>query len=128
MGRLVAIAEQRLRLSRKDDGVHDWCDRSNVSNRRLGSQQPCARSTTHYLSPPDTLLDERFRCGRSRSPAAKARRDTPLKPEPKPFCCVKPRRDHYLFVVALGCCESVFLSYSLTTPPSAISSIWPVTL
>jgi hypothetical protein len=80
------------------------------------------------LSPPDTHLDERFCCGRSRSPAAKARRDTSLKPEPKPFCCVKLRRDHYLFVVALGCCEPVFSSYSLTTPPTAIPSIWPVTL
>jgi hypothetical protein len=50
-GRLLARAEQRLRPSRKDDRVHDWCDRSNVSNRRLESQQPCARSTTHHTIP-----------------------------------------------------------------------------
>lgn len=46
-------------------------------------------------SPPDALFGERFSCVRSRSPAAKARRDTSLKPEPKRFRCVNCK-DHYL--------------------------------
>jgi hypothetical protein len=40
-------------------------------------------------SPPATLLGERLCCARSRSPAAKAPRDTALKPDFKWFCCVK---------------------------------------
>ena len=78
-------------------------------------------------SPPDALLGERFCCGRSRSPAAKARPDTSLKLAPKRFRCVN-HRDHCSSLFLSDAATPVHSSYSLATPPTAFPTIWPVTL
>lgn len=83
----------------------------------------CPPSTTR--SPPDAPLGERFWCRRSRSPAAKARRDTALKLVPKVVFLRQLPKGHFISLSLSETSKPVFSSYSLTVPLVAFLSIWP---
>lgn len=80
-------------------------------------------STTE--SPPDAPLGERFWCGRSRSPAAKARPDTALKLAPKVVLLRQLCKGHFISSSLSETSQPVCPSYSLTVPLTAFPSIWP---
>jgi hypothetical protein len=128
-GHWLLIVHVHVRMSREDAEFVNGSIVPNVSNRQLAPRQPCACSALHCVHGPRQTLfwvnaSDCGRCGRSRSPAAKARRDTALKPESKWFCCVNLARILWC-PLTLGSFDAGFASYSLATPPTVLHSIWP---